>query len=383
MKKIVLLITFVLLICFNGIFAQQEKKADDGKEPIRVGVFIDLTGATSSFGISTKNGIELAVEEINKSGGINGRRIYLIIEDDQGRPETAKYVVKKLIEEDKVHAILGEVASTNSLAAAPVAQEAKIPMISPSSTNLRVTQVGNYIFRACFVDPLQGEAMANFALFELGAKKVAILRDVQSDYSKGMAENFTQIFSKYNGKIISDQGFIQNDTDFKGQLIKIKQLKPDAIYLPGYYNEVGIIIKQARELKINVPILGGDGWDSPELFKLAGNALKNTYITNHFALDNPASLTRNFVNKYTENFEVTPDALAALGYDAAYVLAKALRRAKTTDGAKLRDEIAKTNYYGVTGKISFDEFRNPRKPVILLKLKPETSEFTYYTTVNP
>lgn len=383
MKKIVLLITFVLLICFNGIFAQQEKKADDGKEPIRVGVFIDLTGATSSFGILTKNGIELAVEEINKTAGINGRRIYLIIEDDQGRPETAKYVVKKLIEEDKVHAILGEVASTNSLAAAPVAQEAKIPMISPSSTNLRVTQVGNYIFRACFVDPLQGEAMANFALFELGAKKVAIFRDVQSDYSRGMAENFTQIFSKYNGKIISDQGYIQNDTDFKGQLIKIKQLKPDAIYLPGYYNEVGIIIKQARELKINVPILGGDGWDSPELFKLAGIALKNTYITNHFALDYPASFARNFVDKYSEKFEGKPDTLAALGYDAAYILAEAFRRAKTTDGAKLRDEIAKTNYYGVTGKINFDEFRNPRKPVMILKLKPEKSEFSYYTTINP
>ena len=380
MKRIFLLITLILSIGLINVFAQEKEKT---KEPIRVGVFIDLSGPTDSFGISTKNGIEMAVNEINKTGGIDGKMIELFTEDDQGRPERAKEVVQKLIFEDKVHAILGEVASTNSLAAAPVAQEAKIPMISPSSTNPRVTQVGNYIFRACFVDPFQGEAMAQFALLELNAKKVAILRDVQSDYSKGLAESFTKTFTNSGGKIVAEQLYAQHDFDFSEQLKKIRKLKPDAIYLTGYYNEAGIIIKQARKLKINVPILGGDGWDSPKIWELGDKALENTYITNHFSTSNPVSSQHKFIDKYKKNFDFEPDTLAALGYDATYVLAEALRRAKTTDSAKLRDEIAKTNYYGVTGNISFNEIGDPRKLVVILKTKPDTKQFVYHSTVNP
>ncbi|MDQ3061509.1 MAG: ABC transporter substrate-binding protein, partial [Acidobacteriota bacterium] len=326
-----------------------------------------------------------AVDEINALGGIDGRKIEIFLEDDEGRPELAKTVIGKLISENKVHAIIGEVASSNSLAAAPIAQEAKIPMISPASTNPKVTQVGNYIFRACFVDPFQGEAMAKFALYNLNVKRVAILDDVWSDYSKGLTETFTKTFTKLGGKVISKQSYAQTDPDFKAQLRAIRRLKPDAIYLPGYYGQVAIIAKQARELKMNMPLLGGDGWDSPELWKLGGNALKNSYITNHLAVDNPAEAVQKFIEAYQTKFNVHPDSLAALGYDTIYILADALRRAKTTDGQKLRDALAQTkDFYGVTGKINyFDASRNPIKRAVILKLEPQSSKFIYYSTILP
>ncbi|MEZ5428024.1 MAG: ABC transporter substrate-binding protein [Pyrinomonadaceae bacterium] len=383
MKKLLTLTSLLLLFFSTNLFAQEKPVTEKEDETIRVGVFIDLSGFTSIFGKATKNGIELAVEEINRSGGINGRKIELFIEDDEGRPEYAKKAVEKLISRHKVHAVLGEVASTNSLAAAPVAQEAKIPMISPSSTNPRVTAAGNYIFRTCFVDPLQGEAMANFALFELGATRIAIMNDVQSDYSKGLASSFEEMFIKYRGKVINKQSYTQNDVDFKSQLTEIKRNKPDAIYVPGYYGEVGVIVKQARELGIKVPILGGNGWDSPKLWELGGKSLENTYITNHFASDDPSYAIRNFSGIYREKFEMEADSLAALGYDSAYVLADALRRAGSTDGETLRKAIAQTNYNGITGRISFDESRNPRKPVIIQKLDPKAKSFKYFSTVNP
>jgi branched-chain amino acid transport system substrate-binding protein len=357
--------------------------ADTG-DTIKVGVYGDLTGQTSSFGQSTKNGIELAVEEINNASGVNGKKIQLIVEDDQGRPEQAKTVVSKLINQDKVQAVLGEVASTNSLAAAPVAQEAKIPMISPSSTNPKVTEVGDYISRVCFIDPFQGSVMAKFASNTLKAKTAAILGDVNSDYSKGLTQFFEEEFTKLGGRVVTKEAYTQTDPDFKGQLTKIRNLNPDVIYIPGYYGQVGIIARQARELGMNQPLLGGDGWDSPELWKLGGDSLKNAYISNHYSAENPAPEIQNFVNAYKAKFGVVPDSLAALAYDAAKVLADAIKRAGGTDSAKLRDAINATkNFSGVTGTISLDANRNAVKPAVVLELNPSAGAFKYKETIAP
>jgi len=353
-------------------------------DTIKVGVYGDLTGQTSSFGQSTKNGIQLAVDEINAAGGVNGKKIELVIEDDQGRPEQAKTVVSKLVNQDKVVAVLGEVASTNSLAAAPVAQEGKVPMISPSSTNPKVTEVGDYISRVCFIDPFQGSTMAKFAATTLKAKTAAILGDVNSDYSKGLTQFFEEEFTKQGGKVLAKEAYTQSDPDFKGQLTKIRDLKPDVLYVPGYYGQVGIIAKQARELGMEMPLLGGDGWDSPELWKLGGDALKNSYISNHYSADNPAPEIQNFVKNYKAKFNVVPDSLAALAYDAAKVLADALKRAGGTDSVKLKDAINSTkNFAGVTGTITLDDKRNAVKPAVVLSLDPAGSKFTFKETIYP
>ena len=353
-------------------------------DTIKVGVYGDLTGPTSSFGQSTKNGIQLAVDEINAAGGVAGKKLELVVEDDQGRPEQAKTVVSKLINQDKVQALLGEVASTNSLAAAPVAQEAKIPMITPSSTNPKVTEVGNYIFRVCFIDPFQGSVMAKFAANTLNAKTAAILGDVNSDYSKGLTDVFEQEFTKLGGKVVTKEAYTQQDPDFKGQLTKIRNLNPDVIYIPGYYGQVGIIARQARELGMNMPLLGGDGWDSPDLWKLGGTALQNAYISNHYSADNPAPEIQNFVKNYTAKFGTAPDSLAALAYDSAKVLADAIKRAGGSEPQKLRDAIAATqNFDGVTGKITINDQRNAVKPAVVLALNPGKSGFDFKQTIYP
>ena len=377
------------LICFLFISSCVQKGTDVNNtgatgDTVKVGVFVDLTGQTSSFGQSTKNGIELAVDEINKSGGVNGKQIQLVIEDDQGRPEQAKTVVSKLVNQDRVQAILGEVASTNSLAAAPVAQEAKIPMITPSSTNPKVTEIGNYIFRVCFIDPFQGAVMAKFSGNTLKAKTAAIFGDVQSDYSKGLTQFFKEEFSKLGGRVVAEESYTQTDQDFKSQLTKIRDLNPDVLYVPGYYGQVGIIAKQARELGMNMPILGGDGWDSPELWKLGGAALQNSYISNHYSADNPAPEIQNFIKAYQAKYGAVPDSLAALAYDAAKVLADSLKRAGGSEPQKLRDAIAATqNFQGVTGKITINNERNAVKPAVVLSLDPAKGGFTFKETIYP
>ncbi len=387
MTRIFLAICVITFIFFS--FACVDKGSNGTTTPtgdtIKVGVYVDLTGQTSSFGQSTKNGIELAVEEINATGGVNGKKIQLVIEDDQGRPEQAKTVVAKLIKQDKVVAVLGEVASSNSLAAAPVAQEAKIPMITPSSTNPRVTQVGDYIFRVCFLDDFQGSSIAKFAANTLKGKTAAILGDVNSDYSKGLTEFFEKEFTKLGGRVVAKEAYTQTDPDFKAQLTKIRNLNPDVIYIPGYYGQVGIIAKQARELGMNMPLLGGDGWDSPELWSLGGAALKNSYITNHYSADDPNPVIQNFVKSYKAKFgNVAPDSLAALAYDSAKVLADAIKRAGGTDNVKLRDAINATKgFAGVTGTISINAERNAVKPAVVLEVTPDTKQLLPKETIYP
>jgi len=386
MKKIFLAFSLIFSIFFTSC-VQKGGDTNNGAtgDTIRVGVYGDLTGPTASFGQSTKNGVQLAFEEINAAGGVNGKKLEMIPEDDQGTPEKAKTVISKLISQDKVQAVIGEVASTNSLAAAPVAQEAKIPMISPSSTNPQVTEKGDYISRVCFIDPFQGSVMAKFAANTLKAKTAAIFGDVNSDYSKGLTTFFEQEFTKLGGRVVAKESYTQQDPDFKGQLTKIRELNPDVIYIPGYYGQVGIIAKQARELGMNQPLLGGDGWDSPDLWKLGGDALKNAYISNHYSAENPAPEIQNFVKNYTAKFGTAPDSLAALAYDAAKVLADAIKRAGgANDSAKLKDAINATkDFAGVTGSITLDANRNAVKPAVVLELTPSQSKFTYKETIYP
>jgi len=383
MRRILIGLSLIAALFVAGC----ERRGTDlgGGEPIKVGVYLDLSGQTSSFGQSTKNGIEMARDEINKAGGINGRPIQLIIEDEQGEPGKVTTVVTKLLRQDQVHALLGEVASTNSLAAAPKAQEAKIPMITPSSTNPKVTQVGDYIFRVCFIDPFQGEVMAKFAANTLKAKRAAILADFNSDYSKGLTEFFKQSFTKLGGTIVDEKTYTQTDRDFSSQLTAIRTTNPDVIYIPGYYGQVGVIAKQARQQGITVPLLGGDGWDAPQLWDLGGEALQNSYISNHYSIDDPKPEIQKFVADYKARYNgVAPDALAALGYDAMRVLADALKRAGGTDATKLRDAIAQTkDFPGVTGTITMNAQRNVDKPATVLELKPRERKFEYEETIYP
>ncbi|HEY6217165.1 MAG TPA: ABC transporter substrate-binding protein [Pyrinomonadaceae bacterium] len=375
---------FLITTLLIGIACERRGNETNGVSTgqVIVGYYGDLSGRTSSFGQSTKNGVEMAADEINKAGGINGRTVQIITEDDQGEPNKAATVVTKLINQDKVQALLGEVASSNSLAAAPKAQEAKVPMISPSSTNPAVTQVGDYIFRVCFIDPFQGEVMAKFAANNLKAKRAAILYDFNSDYSRGLYQFFKRSFTSLGGQIVSEQSYTQGDRDFSGQLTAIRAANPDVIYVPGYYGEVGVISNQTKQLGIKAPLLGGDGWDAPQLWQLGGASLNGNYISNHYSVDDPSPAIQKFVADYKARYNVLPDALAALGYDSMKVLADAVKRAGSTENVKLRDAIAQTkDFPGVTGKISIDKDRNAVKPAVVLKL--ENLKFVYETTIYP
>jgi len=380
-----LLLSLGLIASLVSAFACERRGgpgAGGDSGPIVVGYYGDLTGRTSNFGQSTKNGVEMAVDEINKAGGINGREIKVLSEDDEGRPEKAATVVTKLIDQDRVIALVGEVASGNSLAAAPKAQAAKVPMISPSSTNPAVTQVGDYIFRVCFIDPFQGEVMAKFAANTLKAKKAAIMLDFNSPYSRGLTEFFESSFTKLGGQVVTKQSYTQGDRDYKGQLTSIRSANPDVIYVPGYYGEVGVIAKQAKQLGISQPLLGGDGWDAPQLWELGGEALNGDFISNHYSVEDPSPAIQKFVGDFKGRYNIAPDALAALGYDAMRVLADAIKRAGTTEGAKLRDAIAATkDFAGVTGVISINAERNAVKPAVVLKL--QDNKYVYQETINP
>jgi branched-chain amino acid transport system substrate-binding protein len=338
---------------------------------IVIGEYGSLTGAEATFGVSTHNGIMLALDEINGAGGVNGRKMRVITEDDQSKAEEAANAVTKLINQNNVVAVIGEVASSNSLAAAPICHAAKIPMITPSSTNPKVTEVGDYIFRMCFIDPYQGEAMANYLSKTAGMKRAAILIDVKSDYSTGLASFFERTFLANGGEIVIKQSYAKGDSDFRSQLTAIKGANPEVIFVPGYYNDIGQIAIQARDLGMKQPLAGGDGWESPKLIEIGGKALEGCFYSNHYHVDDPSPAVREFVQKYEERFGAKPDSLAALGYDSTKVLADAIKRAGTTDGPALRDAIASTKgYSGVTGMINLGPDRNPiGKKLVVLEIR--------------
>lgn len=359
-----------------GILGCTKKSTETGDE-ILVGEYGSLSGSEATFGISTSEGVNLAFAEKNKAGGIKGKKIKLITLDNQGKPEEARAAVQRLVTQDRVVAVIGEVASSRTLAAAPVAQQYKVPMITPSSTNPKVTEVGDYIFRVCFIDPFQGLVMAKFAHQEIKKQKVAILRDVKSDYSTGLADVFSAEFKKMGGEIVADESYQAGETDFKAQLTQIKGKKPEAIFVPGYYTEVGLIARQARQLGLTVPLLGGDGWDSEKLSELGQDAIKGSYFSNHYTTESTDPIVVDFIKKYREAYKgKTPDGLAALGYDAAKILIEAMERAPEMTPLAIRNEIAKTkDFVGVTGVISIDEKRNATKSAVVVQVDGKINRF--------
>ena len=370
----------LLLALFASILSLSScsKKQEPG---IPVGQFASLTGAQATFGQSTDNGVRLALEEINAAGGVLGQPLRLITKDNQSKPGETSTAVRELITRDKVVALLGEVASGRSLEAAPIAQRSGIPMISPASTNEKVTETGDHIFRVCFIDPFQGTVCAKFAR-KLGATKAGIITDVSKDYSLGLAKSFKAEFTKKGSVITGEQSYSGGDKDFSAQLTAIKADNPQVIFLPAYYTEAPLIIRQARQLGITVPFIGGDGWDSPELVSVGGPSVEGCYFSNHFSNQSTDPKVVAFVESYRKKYSTDPDAMVALGYDSVYLLADAMKRAGTTDPAKVTPAIAATkDFQGLTGRITLDDHRNPTKPAVMLQVK--NGKFAYVETIAP
>ncbi len=349
---------------------------------ILIGHFASLTGTEATFGQSTEKGIRLAVDEINAAGGIKGKKIKLITMDNRSQAEETNAVVNRLIEQEKVIALLGEVASQRSKVGALVAQPKKIPMITPSSTNPDVTAIGDYIFRVCFIDPFQGTVMAKFAFDNLKVKRVAILREIGSDYSVGLADFFSKKFKELGGEIVTDLSYSNQDVDYKAQLTQIKSKKPEAIFIPGYYSQVGLIARQAKELGLSVPLMGGDGWDSPKLSEIGKTAVNGSYFSNHYSNDSDDPVIKDFIKRFKAKYNEMPDGLSSVAYDAAQILALAMEKTSELNSKNIRDQLALIkDFHGVTGKISIDKDRNAQKPAVVVKVDGATNKFV--TTVNP
>lgn len=348
---------------------------------ILIGEVASLSGGTAAWGKAQNEGVKMAVEEINASGGLLGKPVKLLTEDDQSKDGEAATVTKKLIFRDKVVGLVGEIASKKSLEMAPIAQKEGIPMISPGSTNPKVTEGKDFIFRVCFIDPFQGTVMAKFVLSK-GWKNMAVLTDVKQDYSVGLSQFFKEYYTKNGGTVAIDQSFSTGDKDFKAQLTAIKGANVDGIFLPGYYAEIGLIAKQARELGITVPMCGGDGWDDASLIQVAGDAVNGCYFSNHFSTEDKSEVIQSFVKKYETVHGSKPSTFVALGYDAAMLLFHGIKTAGTTDGKAVRDVLAKTtDFPAITGKITLDENRNATKAAVILTI--ENGAFKYVETVQP
>jgi branched-chain amino acid transport system substrate-binding protein len=386
MRRLLAIILVCALIAGVGVGC---KKAEvlPTEQVVNLGGIYPMTGGSATFGTSSMQGTAMAVEEFNAAGGamVDGvtTTINYINEDDAGSPEVGASAAQKLINQDKVIGIIGAVMSKVTLAVAPICQAAGVPEISPTSTNEKVTLVGDYIFRACFIDPFQGTVMANYAWNTLKVKTAAVLYDNGNDYPKGLAENFRAAFEKNGGKVVAYEAFTDEDktVDFKAQLTKIKAAKPEFLYLPGYYGSAALQQKQARAMGLNIPVGGGDGWDSPELVKIGGAAVEGGVFSNHFSKDDPAPKVQAFVAAYTAKFGAAPDALAALAYDAAGLFLDAFKTAGSIKGSDIRDAMKNTTFSGIAGAYQFDANRNPIKAAVILQIK--NGEQTYLTTVNP
>jgi branched-chain amino acid transport system substrate-binding protein len=370
-------ITAAMAVIVAGTFLA----CDNGSKEVKIGGVGPVTGEAATFGASTKNGMDMALAEWNGKGGVLNKQIKMSFADDKGDPAEAATVWTKLIEQDKVCAIVGTVMSKCSLAGAPISQSSKIPMIATSSTNPKVTLVGNFIFRDCFIDPFQGTVGAKFAFEDLKAKKAACIFDVGNDYTKGLSEFFKAKFTALGGEVVGYEGHATGTTDFKAQLTKVLAAKPDMLYVSDYYNDVALIAKQARELGFKGPLVGGDGWDSPKLTEVGGTAVEGCYFTNHYSQDDTSPMVQNFVKNYQAKYSSVPDALAALGYDSTNLMLDAIQRAGSTDGEKIREALVKADFKGVTGQVKFDGDRNPVKSAVIIEIKG--GKQTFKTTVNP
>lgn len=365
----------VLLICMAGLVAGCSDSA--GKGDIKIGMVYELTGSTASYGTSAANGAKLAFKEINANGGVLGKQLQIITADNKGEPSESANAMTKVITQDRVVAVTGFTVSSCGIAASVVAEDNKIPFVAAATVNPKVTvdertgKVKDYTFRACFIDSFQGTVGANFALTSLKARTAAILIDNSSDYSKGLSRVFKDVFTGKGGQIVAEQAYLQKDQDFKSTLTAIKAQNPELLYIPGYYEDVGKIIKQARELGITVPILGGDAWDSPKLAELGGaQALNNTYFTNFYSVEDKNPVSNSFIEAYKKEYGQLPDSMAAMGYDAANLLIDAIKRANSTESAKIREALATTkNFKSVSGDMALNATHDAVRGVVIMEMK--------------
>jgi branched-chain amino acid transport system substrate-binding protein len=377
-----LCVTAFLASVFSGCGVSSNKE-------VKIGLVYELTGGTATFGTEATNGAKLAVKEINAKGGVLGKEIKIVTADNKSEPSESSNAMTKVISQDNVIAVTGFTTSSNAMAAAAVAEASKIPFITAAATNPKVTldestgKPKNYTFRVCFIDPFQGTVGANFVLNTLKTKTAAVMIDNSSDYSKGLAQFFKEAYTKGGGQIIAEEAYLQKDQDFKTILTKIKALNPAVIYLPGYYEEVGKIIKQARELGITAPFVGGDGWDSPKLLEIGGSAaLNNTFFTNHYSVEDTSPKSKAFVEAYKAEYGQVPGAMAVLGYDAMYVMIDAIKRANSTEPEKIREAIAATkDFEAVTGSLTLNDKHDAVKSAVIIEMKDGKQMFK--ETVKP
>ncbi len=373
--RLLLLLALFLPLPFSA------SAADTG--PIKIGQYGAFSGKEAAFGVAARKGVILAFDEANAAGGLLGRKLELITEDNQSKAGESATIAKKFVSRDKVVAVLGGNPSINSLEAAPIFQNAKLPMVAISSTNPRVTEMGPYIFRVCFIDPFQGAVLAKFAKDTLHAKRAAILTSVNNPYSVGLAKVFREKFTAAGGEVVIEQKHSEGDKDFRAQLTAIKSAKPDVIFHSSNYTEGALICMQARQLGFTGPLFGGDAWEAPQLIEIGGKAVEGTYYSTHASPESTAPEMQNFIKKFHGRWAgENPDSIAALGYDAAQLLFDAIRRAGTTDSAPLRDAIATTSgFSGATGKITIDKDRNATKSAVIITVKD--GKFAYVETVDP
>ena len=387
-KKNLVLVGFLVLALMAGnLLAGCGKSADSNS--IKIGLLNEMTGGNATFGTSSANGAKMAFKEINAKGGVLGKQILAVIADNKSEPSESANAMTKLATQDNVVAVTGVFASSNAIAASSVAEATKTPFLAVGATNPKVTvdekskKVKDYTFRVCFIDPFQGTVGANFVLNTLKLKKAAIMVDNSSDYSKGLAAFFKEAFTKGGGSIVSEEAYLQKDQDFKAVLTKLKSLNADVVYVPGYYEEVGKIVKQAREMGITAPIIGGDGWDSPKLVELGGApALNNTFFTNHYSVDDNSPASKAFVEAYKKEYGQNPDALAVLGYDAAKLLIDAIQRANSLDKAKIQVALATTKAYpAITGATTLNATHDAVKSAVIIEMK--NGKQIFKATVKP
>lgn len=352
-------------------------------DTIKIGAVVPLTGDVPALGESAKNGYSLAVDTVNAGGGVLGKQVEIIFEDDENQPSKAPTAAQKLIAQDKVAGILGATNSKCSIPMGPVCTENKVPMVSPTSTNTKVTlEGGDYVFRVCFIDPFQGEALANFAKDKLGADTAAVLYNMADDYSKGLAEAYMESFQAAGGTVVASESYNTGDSDFNAQLTNIKETHPDVLVMTDFYSTVGLIAKQARSIGIEAAFLGGDGWDSADLVTIGGDAMEGAYYSVFYASDDTSDAVVDFKEAYRKKYDgKEPDGYAALSYDAAMVLMNSIEKAGSTDSEAVRDALEATDLNVVSGHITFDENRNPVKPAIICTIKD--GKAVYYTTVEP
>ncbi len=369
--KLSTLLLFAALACGcngRGAAGTDDPPPDDR---LRIGAVMSLTGDTGRYGLSAMNGMQMAVEDVNGRGGIGGKQVELIVQDTRSDADETERVVRRLVDERRVHALLGEIVSSRSLVVAGIAQEARVPMLTPSATSPEVTTRGDYIFRSCYTDPFQGAALAQFAARTLGARRAAMLLVAGDAYSAKLARFIRDEFARRGGEVVIEQTYTEGDSYFTEQLMKIKEAAPDVVFLPGYYREAGLIAREAKKLELTVPLVGGDGWDSRHLYEIGEIAIVGSFFSSHYSADDPDPLVQQFVADYRRLYGSQPDAFAATAYDAARIMLDAFERAGgATDGAAVRDALAATrNFPGVTGLITFNAARDAVKPIVIIKIE--------------